>query len=103
MERERVSRRAEDWKKIIEEWSASGERQRDYCAARGIGVSSFYQWRARLKKEKTKKLGGDAFVAMGPVAWSVGSPTAVLRFPDGVKIELSRMPDPEWIRRVVGS
>lgn len=103
MRRKRVSRTAGDWKKIIEAWAATGMSQRDFCAKHGIGLSSFYQRRARLNKEARRKSDGDAFVAIGPLELPTSSPAAVVRWPDGAKIELSRMPDPEWVRRVLGS
>ena len=104
MRRQRVSRTSEEWKQIVGGWRRGEQSQRDYCTERGVVLSSFIRWRQLLgRKGPRKKRGDGSFVAMGPLSLGAGPPEAVLRFPNGSKIELSRMPDPEWVRKVLGS
>lgn len=101
MRRKRVSRRAEDWKRIVETWAGSGESQRAYCAKRDVGLSSFIRWRKLLREVNGKQRDG-GFVAVGPLPVAAsGAPALVLRLPGGVELALSRMPDAEWVRRIV--
>ena len=101
MRRKRVSRRAEDWKRIVDAWHGSGESQRAYCAKRDVGLSSFIRWRKLLRDGGSKRRDG-GFVAVGPLpVAATGAPALVLRLPGDVELVLSRMPDAEWVRRIV--
>lgn len=103
MRRRRVSRSAEEWKEIVGGWRPGKQSQSAYCGERGVVLSSFIRWRAKLDHRHGGKRS-DAFVAMGPVALAgAAQPAAVLRFPDGARVELSRVPDPEWVREVLRS
>lgn len=103
MRRKHVSRGAEEWKRIVAAWPGSGESQRAYCAKRGIGLSSFIRWRKLLgEAARPGRRREAAFVSVGPLAVPAnGSPAVVLRWPDGAELALSRMPDAEWLRRVL--
>jgi hypothetical protein len=103
MRRQRVSRTSEEWKRIVDGWQRGKQSQRAYCVERGIGLSSFIRWRQLFKRKPSRQQRGEAFVAVGPLNLAAGQPAAVLRFPDGAKVELSRVPDPEWVRKVLES
>ena len=38
-----------NWKKHIGNWERSGQSQRVFCAKRGLAVSTFQWWRAKLQ------------------------------------------------------
>ena len=48
--------RAEYWRELIEEWSASGLTQGDFCEEQGVSVASLRWWKWELnRREKTGK------------------------------------------------
>lgn len=49
-------RTREQWAALVEEHEASGQSQRSFCAAHGIGQSSLRYWRRRLQEDA---LGGE--------------------------------------------
>jgi hypothetical protein len=72
----------------------------------GISLASLTQWRRRLRTEKgLTKPRGAGFVSVGPFAVQTNPGMSVaaliLRFPGGVELALDRMPDAEWLRRVL--
>ena len=42
-------RSREQWAALVKEHAASGQSQRAFCAARGIGQSTLRYWRRRLQ------------------------------------------------------
>jgi len=38
------------WKKRMGQWERSGQSQREFCAKRGVALSSFQWWRAKLRR-----------------------------------------------------
>ncbi len=38
----------EQWRRVIEDWKASGMSMRGYCAREGVSFNGFRYWRARL-------------------------------------------------------
>src|SRR5690349_14499661 len=40
----------EVWKKRLEQWERSGETQCAFCAKRGLALSSFHWWCAKLRR-----------------------------------------------------
>lgn len=48
----RAERRTpEQWAALVAEYAASGQSQRAFCAARGIGQSGLRYWKRRLEQE----------------------------------------------------
>jgi len=43
--------RAPYWLQLINAWQASGKKTEQFCKENRIAVSSFYQWRKRLKPD----------------------------------------------------
>jgi hypothetical protein len=40
------------WEKRIDAWEHSGQSQRVFCAKRGLALSTFQWWRAKLRQGK---------------------------------------------------
>jgi hypothetical protein len=38
------------WKKCVGQWERSGQSQREFCAKRGLALSTFQWWRAKLRR-----------------------------------------------------
>ena len=41
-----------NWKTRIGEWERSGQTQQAFCANRGLAVSTFQWWRAKLRRSE---------------------------------------------------
>ena len=41
-----------NWKKHVSEWERSGQTQQAFCAKRGLAVSTFQWWRAKLRRSE---------------------------------------------------
>jgi hypothetical protein len=44
--------RASEMQKVMEEFSRSGQTRREFCAKRGIAVTTFDYWRLRLRRQR---------------------------------------------------
>lgn len=79
--------RADYWRAHIEAWRASGQSQRSYCLANGLGYSNFLYWRRRLRSgHQTHRHGrGAGFV---PVAYAVSASGEglLVALPNGVEL-----------------
>jgi transposase-like protein len=51
-------RSREQWAALVKEHEASGQSQRAFCAARGIGQSTLRYWRRRLQEDGLDGEGG---------------------------------------------
>lgn len=40
------------WTRVVAQFERSGERQADFCAQRGLGLSSLQHWLYRLRRER---------------------------------------------------
>ncbi len=52
------------WFKIIEDYSASGESQVNYCKQRGIKMDHFAYYLGRWRKANTTKIAAPSFVEL---------------------------------------
>lgn len=41
----------DEWSGIVEEWGRSGQKQKEFCASRGIAYSTFCYWKKQLEAE----------------------------------------------------
>lgn len=51
--------KAERWAELVNDYEASGQSQRAFCARRGIGQSTLRYWRRRLKEGGGEEAGSD--------------------------------------------
>lgn len=42
------------WKKFIGQWERSGRSQREFCAKRGVALSTFQWWRTKLLRAEAR-------------------------------------------------
>ncbi|MEW5864388.1 MAG: hypothetical protein AB1773_12490 [Pseudomonadota bacterium] len=42
------------WKKFIGQWERSGRSQREFCAKRGLALSTFQWWRTKLLRAEAR-------------------------------------------------
>lgn len=58
--------RAESWRAVIQECSASGLSNREFCRQRGISEKSFYYWLRKLRSQ-IAEAAGPQLVRLDPV------------------------------------
>lgn len=46
-----ASKSREEWKELVNNFTVSGEKQKDYCQQRGIGYNAFKFWYYKLRDE----------------------------------------------------
>ena len=66
----------EAWRAHIDDWGRSGMSQREYCARRGLSLSTFTLWRRRLRITSDKPSGRSTLadlVDIVPVPCSVAA------------------------------
>ena len=98
-------RSREQWAALVKEHEASGQSQRAFCAARGIGQSTLRYWRRRLQEDG---LDGERRVEARLVAVRVREEAPVeglsgvsLVAGDGLRIELAPGFDATTLQRVL--
>lgn len=90
---------SEAWRAVLARFSESGLSVQAFCEREGIGIASFYQWRAKLGgsvaepkpqvvKEETLKTAG--FVDLGTLSASVSRFELRLDLGGGVLLHLVR-------------
>ena len=86
--------RTDYWLQMVTEHESSGLPVRTFCEAAGVNEHSFYNWRARLRKEKAVRFAlvepeGKAASANGAIEVTLASGEQ-LRIGAGVNIEIVR-------------
>lgn len=67
-----MKRQTRNWKKLIEEHSASGKSVTDFCAAKGIHPNSFYTKRKSFKKQALVEIPGPSTIGTLPLVLRIG-------------------------------
>ena len=98
-------RNREHWAALLKEHEASGQSQRAFCAAHGIGQSTMRYWRRRLQ-EDGQSIGGGAGARLVAVRVRQEVPGAgvsgvSLVAGGGVRIELAPGFDTTTLHRVL--
>ena len=103
-------RTPEQWAGLVQDFEASGQSQRAFCAERGIGQSTLRYWRRRLEERSgeaplTVSQGArlvpvNLIEEAAPLA--AGSSVSILTG-GGVRIEVKRHFDADVLRRVVAA
>ena len=106
-----MSTESDFWAQHLEAIANEGIRTKGYADREGLDVSKLYQWRKRLNRNNT---GSSASVkpAVIPEAGSqnslsqfirVNAPSSPARFgcqlefPSSLRLNLSALPDPQWL------
>ena len=53
-ERTQRHRSAEEWRRLVSAWKASGKTRRDWCAQQGLSTESLRRWTKRLRGTESK-------------------------------------------------
>jgi hypothetical protein len=53
-ERTQRHRSAEDWRRLVSAWKASGKTRRDWCTQQGLSTESLRRWTKRLRGIESK-------------------------------------------------
>jgi hypothetical protein len=83
----RIRRGEDEWQRLIEEQAYSGLTQSAFCAANGISIGSFQNWKRRLAAEVSPEpwLELGTLAQQGTSAWDIE-----LDLGDGVCLRLRR-------------
>jgi hypothetical protein len=88
--------KALEWKRLLSEFAAEGGTRMQFCAARGIKVTTFDYWRARLSA--TGEASSD-LVSVGRIL--VCDPPLRVRVNDGLFVKLDGAASSEQLWRVL--
>ena len=99
----------QQWARLVEEYQASGQSQRRFCAEHGIGQSSLRYWKRRLE-QGTDTQNAQAATGIRLVALKVIEDTPALAdsglmvvAPRGVRIQIARGFDAATLARVLAT
>ena len=102
-------RTPQQWARLVEEYEASGQSQRRFCAGHGIGQSSLRYWRRRLGQGSGAE-GAQGSTGVRLVAVKVIEDTLVLAdsglvvvSPRGVRVQIARGFDAATLARVLAT
>lgn len=84
------------WKRLFEECRSSGSSRKEFCAERGLKLSTFDYWRARLKRTE-----GDQTGVVRVVRVEVSAPAITVRVGERVAVELDGEASEEQLARVL--
>jgi hypothetical protein len=89
-----VRRSAEQWHELVARFEQSGQSREQFCAERGLALSSFCRWQGKLREEATtaQAAGGEAiFVQLAAdAASSLPAWEVELQLGAGVLLRLRR-------------
>ncbi|MBL8474239.1 MAG: cobyrinic acid ac-diamide synthase [Rhodocyclaceae bacterium] len=100
-----MSERSEFWGRHLAAIDAEGLSTSAYAQREGLAVASLYWWRRRLQADKPQRLvtrGGGGFVPVTVASPAHVSGRAVV-VAGGVRVELDRLPNPEWLAALSGA
>ena len=85
--RRRIRRSQTEWQQLIDDQTDSGQTQAAFCAANGLGVGSFQNWKRRLAAEVSPEpwLALGTLAQQGTSAWDIE-----LELGDGICLRLRR-------------
>jgi len=102
-------RTAQQWARLVEEYEASGQSQRRFCAEHGIGQSSLRYWKRRLEQgastADTQAATGVRLVAVKVIedAPALADSGLVVVSPHGVRVQIARGFDAATLSRVLAT
>lgn len=66
----RVRRTPEEWRELVERFSATGLSQREFCLRNAVNLTSFQRWYRRLKWSSTESEFVEVPAAAEDRSWS---------------------------------
>lgn len=105
------SRRSDDWSAEIEAWESSGQSKKDYCKARGISLSSFYNWYSKLRQTAASSQNGkpnerlktrkNPFIPLTPPNISSSDPAFTLTLSNDARLSWQGEASPTYIMSLI--
>lgn len=90
------------WLEHVEAARRSGQGLKQYAKAHGLSVSSLYNAASVSRRAKPKRASSSAFVPVRIEAPAVAPIRCRLQHTAGWQLELERLPDPKWLRELLG-
>ena len=84
------------WAERLDRFRAADQTVAEFCAAEGVSVPAFYQWKRVLAAEAT----GPADPPLVPVRIAAAAPAIELVLPGGAVLRFAAGPDPAVIAAV---
>lgn len=95
--------RQQFWLEHIEAASRSGQTLKQYAKAHGLAVGSLYNAASVGRRAKRKQaVAASAFVPVRIDAASASAIRCRLQHAAGWQLEMERLPDPKWLRELLG-
>ena len=75
----------------------------EYARRHGLAVKSLYYWRRKLKQsdKSDASLTAGKFVALRIAPGGLRAASCTLALPSGLRLEMSALPQPEWLAALV--
>ena len=88
----RPRRSQEEWQQLLDEQASSGLTQAAFCAANGVSVASFHQWKRKLTKHDSASVQASTpWVELGTLASTANAEWDVeLQLGEGICLRLRR-------------
>jgi hypothetical protein len=96
----RLNLAAMKWRERIGRWKQSKLTVTEFCRQEQVSQPSFFQWRKRLRDERTKVDEAPRFVELRPAAWST-MPGVQITLPSGAVVTVPGSISTELMTAVV--
>ena len=80
----KVEERRQQMLALVDEWRGSGQTQKAFAADRNIKLFTLRYWIHKFKEVEKQIEGNGSFVQLSPV----GSPGMIIRYANGISLEL---------------
>lgn len=94
---------AEYWEKHVAASQRESIPATEYARRHGLAVKSLYYWRRKLKEinRSNAPLPAGKFVALRIAPGAARQGNCTLELPSGLRLEMSALPQPEWLAALV--
>ena len=93
----------EFWARHVAAAGREGIPASEYAKRHGLAVKSLYYWRRKLQSAVEVEVPAQSskFVSLHLAPGSVHQSHCALELPSGLRLEMSALPQPEWLAAVV--
>lgn len=82
---------------LVEEWQKSGQTQKTFAEAKRINYFTLRYWIYKRKEVEKQTEGNGSFVQLSPV----GSPGMIIRYANGISLELPASTPLHIVRQLI--
>lgn len=82
---------------LVEEWQNSGQTQKTFAEAKHINYFTLRYWIYKRNEVEKQIEGNGSFVQLSPV----GSPGMIIRYANGISLELPASTPPHVIKQLI--